>query len=381
MEAVYVYLMMLMMCLTCSIIIYTKINSTMGSAREIKMLKEIVLMFTCAMSSDLIRTMSYANLFHMPLKLSLYFTLIHTGLLGSISYLWFLFVEMRLGKETYWSSIRKQVGILPLVILFVLIVFTPFYGFIIQLEPDGTISQGMFYSYFTYMVSGYYLYALLQFLDYNKRANDSEDVIVLRKLLIYSFPVIICLLIERCTGLMILVCPSIFVAVLTTFLELQETNIYCDYLTGLYNRRQWNNFKERHQELLNYENPIIVYSLDVDNFKSINDTYGHYAGDQVLKAVGVALNRVSVHYRVFASRLGGDEFVVAGYLRSVKDPDAFMSYIQTMVNQEVSILNPEWNVRISIGYASCSNPNISFEESYTIADTMMYVNKQNSANS
>src|SRR5437762_4918775 len=83
-----------------------------------------------------------------------------------------------------------------------------------------------------------------------------------------------------------------------------------DPLTGLYNRR----FAEQRlaAEVSRSErkgHPLTVLTLDLNNFKEINDTYGHAAGDQVLQEFAIQLNKV-IRGSDLAARLGGDEFLV-----------------------------------------------------------------------
>ena len=83
-----------------------------------------------------------------------------------------------------------------------------------------------------------------------------------------------------------------------------------DPLTGLYNRR----FAEQRlaTEVARSErkgHPLTVLTLDLNNFKEINDTYGHLAGDQVLQEFAAHLNRI-IRGTDLAVRLGGDEFLV-----------------------------------------------------------------------
>jgi len=77
-----------------------------------------------------------------------------------------------------------------------------------------------------------------------------------------------------------------------------------DPLTGLLNRGAFDRLWEEHDD-----QPIALLMLDVDNFKSINDTYGHDVGDKVLKRVAVVLNK---NFRAsdYPCRVGGDEFAV-----------------------------------------------------------------------
>jgi len=83
-----------------------------------------------------------------------------------------------------------------------------------------------------------------------------------------------------------------------------------DELTGLYNRRGFRLMAEqelRHAQRINAE--TVLLSIDVDNFKAINDTFGHYEGDRVLKLVAKTLNE-SFRATDIIARWGGDEFIV-----------------------------------------------------------------------
>ncbi len=95
-----------------------------------------------------------------------------------------------------------------------------------------------------------------------------------------------------------------------------------DYLTGLYNHRYAH---ERLESELNrarrQEEPLSIVMLDLDRFKGINDTYGHLAGDQVLREVGRILKDTCRNYDV-AARYGGEEFLII--LPGTKLDDAVM---------------------------------------------------------
>jgi diguanylate cyclase (GGDEF)-like protein len=83
-----------------------------------------------------------------------------------------------------------------------------------------------------------------------------------------------------------------------------------DSLTGLYNRRYFNETIERELARAKRENyPISVMIMDIDLFKQINDSYGHAFGDEALKILSSLIN-VNIRAGDIAYRYGGDEFVV-----------------------------------------------------------------------
>ncbi|NQU16815.1 MAG: GGDEF domain-containing protein [Candidatus Saganbacteria bacterium] len=82
-----------------------------------------------------------------------------------------------------------------------------------------------------------------------------------------------------------------------------------DELTGLYNRRFFEeSIKREVSAALRYDKNLIVVMLDVDHFKNVNDTYGHKAGDMVLREVGNILREGRLSDTAF--RFGGEEFTI-----------------------------------------------------------------------
>ena len=83
-----------------------------------------------------------------------------------------------------------------------------------------------------------------------------------------------------------------------------------DGLTGLYNRRYW---QERFEELYKLSKrrnkPSTAMMLDIDHFKRVNDTYGHQAGDKVIKMLAALIKRC-VRETDLAGRYGGEEFAI-----------------------------------------------------------------------
>ena len=93
-------------------------------------------------------------------------------------------------------------------------------------------------------------------------------------------------------------------------LELQRlTNV--DGLTGLANRRYFDEYSEpQWKAAVRDQKPIAILMVDVDDFKNYNDTYGHLAGDEVLKSVGAILLKRFTRPTDLPARFGGEEFVV-----------------------------------------------------------------------
>lgn len=148
-----------------------------------------------------------------------------------------------------------------------------------------------------------------------------------------------------------------------------------DPLTGLPNRAA---FEAEMAALLNSENRTsdhrwpAVMVIDLDGFKPINDSYGHDAGDSVLRHVGARLEDIA-RDRGFAARIGGDEFAlglkgVTGRQEALEIADAIQRTIQTPIRGS----GPELRVGSSIGVALADEYGISVRKIVSRADQAMY---------
>lgn len=131
---------------------------------------------------------------------------------------------------------------------------------------------------------------------------------------------------------------------------------YTDSHTGLFNRRGL------YAYLNNIEKGscVTTFIIDTDNFKYINDTYGHYAGDKVLKSISKVLVKLCKRNHVF--RFGGDEFIVVFEGEFCKDK--VLNLAQQIISEISNItvgLNNEESISISMGIAygiqNCKNDN------------------------
>lgn len=118
-----------------------------------------------------------------------------------------------------------------------------------------------------------------------------------------------------------------------THLEEQRQKALIDPLTGLPNRAAWSERLE--QELARWQqekNSLLVCMLDLDRFKSINDGYGHLAGDKVLKIVANVLKK-QLRSTDFLARFGGEEFVVLLPATPVSPGLALLESLRAAVEQ------------------------------------------------
>lgn len=149
-----------------------------------------------------------------------------------------------------------------------------------------------------------------------------------------------------------------------------------DYLTGLYNRRY---FFEMGRKLVASANrghiEVALAVLDIDFFKKINDTYGHDAGDLVLKHLGAMLRR-RFRETDIVCRYGGEEICILGVNMGKENiRDIFDGVRENIARTPIDLGGEKIRITVSIGL--CVETKESLEDMITIADEMLYAAKAN----
>ena len=122
----------------------------------------------------------------------------------------------------------------------------------------------------------------------------------------------------------------------------------------------------------NYNDLGVLVIIDINNFKSINDTYGHLLGDEILKSLGNVLNK-AVRKSDFVGRFGGDEFLI--FFKGINLSKA--NIIMERLNKNVNKINIQDDYYLSISYGLTEYDNaISYNDNLKVADNYLYMNKK-----
>lgn len=146
-----------------------------------------------------------------------------------------------------------------------------------------------------------------------------------------------------------------------------------DALTGLPNRAQLQaQFMANTENLKGSDKILAVHCLDLDRFKNVNDTFGHPAGDALLKTVGARLAR-TLRSEDTAARLGGDEFIVLQTgLSSPSDAIELAGRIIAALSAPYSLDGGEAHIGVSIGLAFYPRDGEDLDQIIASADNALY---------
>jgi diguanylate cyclase (GGDEF)-like protein/PAS domain S-box-containing protein len=155
-----------------------------------------------------------------------------------------------------------------------------------------------------------------------------------------------------------------------------------DYLTNLYNRRYFMEQGEREfSRAKRHKKPFSIISVDIDHFKSVNDNFGHPAGDHVLKVVSKNLQEC-IRKEDILARIGGEEFTII--LPETPLTNALSLAERTRENiqkQFISYQNSvEINVTVSLGVTLIRPEDINFDAVLVRVDEALYNAKTNGRN-
>lgn len=152
-----------------------------------------------------------------------------------------------------------------------------------------------------------------------------------------------------------------------------------DPMTMLYNRRGfYNNITGLLKQCIENGWEIFVASIDLDELKPINDTYGHSEGDNAIKTIGNAL-MVNAHKYEICARFGGDEFVVAGIAKDAANSGGmYIKNVEKYIDNYNRDSGKAYKVHASMGLSIGKPDRKSVIDEYIIkADRIMYENKKN----
>jgi len=169
------------------------------------------------------------------------------------------------------------------------------------------------------------------------------------------------------------ICVSVMLALLGMFIGANSMEVSMDKLTQVNNRQNLISFLN--YRIANHEDKLYLLMIDVDFFKTINDTYGHLEGDRALEFVASTLKKSCMNYkkRPYIARYGGDEFMIVleGNRQEVAD---LVATIRSLL-KENKPRDMEYEITLSIGVTEYES-GMTAKGLIASADERMYAIKQ-----
>lgn len=261
-----------------------------------------------------------------------------------VGFLWCLYVDLRIFNSLH--RIRKSMKylIIPLLIdVMMCLVNLNGCGILFTISEDNIYRRGRF-SIITYIILFFYFIYSICLVDRSKK----------RGLYVQRFPtsyfVIPCMIGTIVQGMMYgitLGWTAVALAFLFVYIQLQSLNSLVDPLSGLYNRRYLDNILEHLQR--NPKRSVYGVMMDVNNFKKINDNFGHSQGDDAIRNIGKILSD-SIPNCGIAIRYAGDEFILLLSTDSMDVVNDTMDQIQHNIDRFNESKKGGYQLSLAMGY-------------------------------
>jgi diguanylate cyclase (GGDEF)-like protein len=167
---------------------------------------------------------------------------------------------------------------------------------------------------------------------------------------------------------------AVFFLPLLQSLEREKELARRDYLTGAANRRFFvESIQGELVRIQRYGRPFTIALADIDDFKAVNDRFGHAVGDQLLCAL-VTRAQANLRKSDLVARMGGDEFAFLMPETSPESAQTAVQKLQSALRDEM--LQKDWPVTLSIGALTCLMPPASIDDLMRQVDDLMYSAKK-----
>ena len=307
------------------------------------------------------------NPFIMSLSEILFFT-------GScfVSYLGYLHIKFIVNEKSK-NTFLQIILLLPIIFIFLLSLVSIKNGWIFTIDNNCHIQHGSYYFIISILMLICPVICLLKVMYASKTRKKFNYRFNINTLVMFCFFLLIATLVNLKYNEMPIVWPLASVFLLIYYIDLQEYSILNDSLTGINNRLSFN------YHLLDYEaskKNFYLMIIDIDNFKQINDIYGHAEGDKAIKKTAELLKSVVSKNSIFLSRYGGDEFTLIGEEKTILSSLKLKASILLEFEKYNIKNNKDYKLKLSIGVADYKKDgNSSLKKLFEVADQRMYEEK------
>ena len=296
------------------------------------------------------------------------------------SAIWTFYASYQLFHDMDRLRTEMRVLTVPILINALIALSTPFTGLLYTIDAGNSYHRGSIVGIFALISLLPVLYTAVSYIANRKNMPRSMFI----PMLLFAVPPISGAVFQTLFYGISVIWSAITVSIFIVHTGIQNKQFYMDHLTGVYNRRQLDSrldgLLRTHRKQLGRQNvprygDFACIMVDIDNFKFINDNFGHLAGDEALKNAAVLLQSC-IRRSDFLARYAGDEFVI------LLDTDTDEAVQQTIrrIHDKAEKFNTDgttpYRLDFSAGYEICRRGNsITREELLSRVDARMYQEK------
>ncbi len=256
------------------------------------------------------------------------------------------------------------------VILFV--ICSQFFGWIYTISADNIYKRGPFFMA-PVAIAVLLLLVADAMIAINKKKIDKKYY---NALLFFTIPPFLCVILQSMIYGISFIYNGVVISIVVVYLNIQNRSIHTDYLTGIGNRKKLDAYLKEKIASCVYGHSFSAILVDIDNFKAINDTFGHTVGDNALDET-VKLLKSCLRKSDFIARFGGDEFFIVLDIDNATDLNAMVLRIENNLREFNNTGNNSYSIELSMGYAVYdTTAHMENNNFIKYIDTLMYENKR-----
>ena len=288
----------------------------------------------------------------------------------AIVYFWPLFIEYKItGSHEKVKKLAIILGI-PLIACSLLVLTTPLSGIIFSVNEDNIYTRSGVWFVIPNLLL--FIYVILGTVKvYVNRGKGDKYLLI--PAIFFIVPVLSGIIVQVFNYGISLTFIGIAIGLTGVYLSTQNESVYMDQLCNVYNRRYYNDYVRSFFDSRKKDDFLVGILMDMDDFKQINDNYGHNAGDKALQSFSSVL-RKQINHIGFAVRYGGDEFILITKQSEVS-PDAIVDNIVKEIDAINATGENEFHLTFSYGIANM-NSYSDMDEFLSAMDTRMYEMKR-----
>lgn len=301
------------------------------------------------------------------------------ALLELSAFSWFVYACVVESWDILHDRRKFLLCAIPMWILFALLIVSAFNGCIFSVDAAGVYHRGPLFFMQPLLSYGYVVYTMIKSIQVvltRKNSATRREYLVIAS---FGVPMLLCGVLQQLLPRLPVAAVGVALSYLLVYMNSLQLMVSLDPVTGISDRRQFLLSLHSRADSLRPQERLFFLFIDVDDFKGINDVYGHDEGDRVLRIVADALREVCAEHNASFGRYGGDEFTVAYVVGEEKSEKAICHDLREVLNQRLASGRLMGRVGLSIGQVEFRRGEESIQDLITRADREMYLEKERKA--
>lgn len=301
-----------------------------------------------------------------------------------VAYIWVLYILVKIDDTTVLMRKYAFCLSIPAIVFSLLAISSPLTDIIYNVNANGYYERGNgIYSHWV-VCFAYLLLGTCIAIRYAIKETSHTRKQELYPLCIFIIFPAICSVLQILSFGTVLIQVGITFALMLIFIKHQNSQISIDILTNTNNRRQLDRYLDERLAVMKPDDEIFLMMIDLDDFKMINDNFGHLIGDKMLVDFARVLKRTcgQLERGLFLARYGGDEFVIVSCAKQIPEPVKVENLIKTGIeNYNFEHEEKARKLSASMGFVKGKLKDFaSADEIIKIADERMYAEKSRKKN-